>query len=49
MLTIDPGNADYFIVPAYNDWTITDNYWDQPTSLNNAPRRSPTRTGPTPW
>ena len=19
-----------------NDWTITDNYWDQPTSLNNA-------------
>ena len=36
VLTIDPGNAGYFIVPAYNDWTITDNYWDQQTSLNNA-------------
>ncbi len=35
-LTIDPGNAGYFIVPVYNDWTITDNYWDQQTSLNNA-------------
>jgi hypothetical protein len=35
VLTIDPGDADYFIVPTYNDWTITDNYWDQPTSLNN--------------
>ena len=36
VLTIDPGNAGYFIVPVYNDWTITDNYWDQQTSLNNA-------------
>ena len=36
VLTIDQGNAGYFIVPAYNDWTITDNYWDQQTSLNNA-------------
>ena len=36
MLTIDPGNAGYFIVPVYNDWTITDSYWDQQTSLNNA-------------
>ncbi|HET6731952.1 DUF1214 domain-containing protein [Mycobacterium sp.] len=35
VLTIDPGDANYFIVPTYNDWTITDNYWDQPTSLNN--------------
>ena len=35
MLTIDPGNAGYFIVPVYNDWTITDSYWDQQTSLNN--------------
>ncbi len=36
VLKIDPGNAGYFIVPVYNDWTITDNYWDQQTSLNNA-------------
>ena len=36
MLTIDRGNAGYFIVPVYNDWTITDSYWDQQTSLNNA-------------
>ncbi|MFZ0833525.1 MAG: DUF1214 domain-containing protein, partial [Mycobacterium sp.] len=36
VLTIDPGNAAYFIVPVYNDWTITDNYWDQQTSLNTA-------------
>ena len=35
VLTIDPGDANYFVVPTYNDWTITDNYWDQPTSLNN--------------
>ncbi len=34
VLTIDPGDAGYFIVPVYNDWTITDNYWDQQTSLN---------------
>jgi hypothetical protein len=35
LLTIDPGNANYFIVPTYNDWTITDDYWNLPTSLNN--------------
>jgi hypothetical protein len=35
VLTIDPGDAKYFIVPTYDVWTITDNYWDQPTSLNN--------------
>ena len=33
---IDPGNAGYFVVPVTNDWTITNNYWDQQTSLNNA-------------
>jgi len=36
VVTIDPGNAGYFVVPVTNDWTITDNYWDQQTSLNNA-------------
>ena len=36
VLTIDPGNAGYFVVPVTNDWTITDNYWDQQTSLNIA-------------
>lgn len=35
VLTIDPGRAGYFIVPTYNDWTITDDYWNLPTSLNN--------------
>ncbi len=34
VLTIKPGKARYFSVPVTNDWTITDNYWDQPTSLN---------------
>jgi Protein of unknown function (DUF1214) len=36
VVTIDPGNAGYFVVPVTNDWTITGNYWDQQTSLNNA-------------
>jgi hypothetical protein len=36
VLTINPGNAGYFVVPVTNDWTITDNYWDQQTSLNIA-------------
>ncbi len=35
VLTIDPGDAQYFVVPVTNDWTITENYWDQQTSLNN--------------
>lgn len=34
VLTIDPGKARYFSVPVTNDWTITNNYWDQQTSLN---------------
>ena len=34
VITIDPGNANYFVVPTYNDWTITDDYWNQQTSLN---------------
>jgi hypothetical protein len=34
VVTIDPGDAGYFVVPVTNDWTITDNYWDQQTSLN---------------
>lgn len=35
VLTIDRKDAGYFTVPVTNDWTITDNYWDEPTSLNN--------------
>ncbi|MDY6998201.1 MAG: hypothetical protein SW019_16510 [Actinomycetota bacterium] len=35
VLTIDPGNAGFFTVPVYNDWTITDDYWNQQTSLND--------------
>jgi hypothetical protein len=36
VVTINPGSAGYFVVPVTNDWTITDNYWDQQTSLNIA-------------
>jgi hypothetical protein len=36
VVTIDPGDASYFVVPVTNDWTISDNYWDQQTSLNNS-------------
>ncbi|MEO3756988.1 DUF1214 domain-containing protein [Mycobacterium sp. B14F4] len=35
VLTIDPGEANYFVVPTYNVWTITGDYWNQPASLNN--------------
>ena len=35
ILTIDPASAGFFTVPVYNDWTITDDYWNQQTSLNN--------------
>jgi hypothetical protein len=35
VLTIDPGRAGYFIVPTYDVWTITDDYWNKQTSLNN--------------
>lgn len=36
VVTIDPGNARYFNVPVTDDWTITGDYWDAPTSLNSA-------------
>lgn len=36
IITIDRKDAGYFNVPVTNDWTITDNYWDEPTSLNSA-------------
>ena len=36
VITINPGKARYFSVPVTNDWTITDNYWDDQTSLNIA-------------
>ncbi|MCB0951005.1 MAG: DUF1214 domain-containing protein [Mycobacterium sp.] len=35
VLTIHPGNSGFFTVPVYNDWTITDDYWNEQTSLNN--------------
>ncbi|MEI6251400.1 MAG: DUF1214 domain-containing protein [Mycobacteriaceae bacterium] len=40
VLTIRPNNAGYFSVPVTNAWTITGNYADQQTSLNNAQARS---------
>lgn len=36
VVRINPGNAGYFNVPITNDWTITNNYWDEQTSLNNS-------------
>ncbi|WP_323055634.1 DUF1214 domain-containing protein [Mycobacterium pinniadriaticum] len=35
VLTIDPGNAGFVSIPVYNDWTITDDYWNELTSLNS--------------
>jgi len=35
VLTIDPASAGFFTVPVYNDWTITDDYWNEQTSLTN--------------
>ena len=46
VVTIDPGDAGYFNVPVTNDWTITDNYWDQQTSLNNEQATPIARDGP---
>lgn len=40
VLTIAPNNAAYFVVPVTNDWTITENYWDDQTSLNNTQARA---------
>ncbi len=39
VLTVRPNNAGYFVVPVTNAWTITDNYWDDQTSLNNTQAR----------
>ncbi|MGB3481108.1 MAG: Ig-like domain-containing protein [Mycobacterium sp.] len=36
VVTVDPGNAGYFVVPVTNEWTVTNNYWDHQTSLNNS-------------
>lgn len=36
VLTITPNQAGYFVAPVTNDWTITNNYWDAQTSLNNS-------------
>lgn len=36
VVTVDPGNAGYFVVPVTNEWTVTNNYWDYQTSLNNS-------------
>ena len=35
VLTIDQASAGFFNLPIYNDWTITDDYWNKQTSLNN--------------
>ena len=36
VITIERGNAGYFVVPVTDDWTVTHDYWDEQTSLNNA-------------
>lgn len=35
VVTVDPGRARYFNLPVTDLWTITGNYWDTPSSLNN--------------
>ena len=35
VLTIDQASAGFFNLPIYNDWTITNDYWNKQTSLNN--------------
>ena len=34
VVTINPNNARYFVVPVTDDWTITEDYWNEQTSLN---------------
>lgn len=36
VVTIDPGNAGYFVLPVTNDRTISRDYWNEQTSLNKA-------------
>lgn len=36
VITVDPGDAEYFVVPVTNDWTITGDTRNQQTSLNNS-------------
>ncbi|MDF2585508.1 MAG: hypothetical protein K0R33_4151, partial [Mycobacterium sp.] len=35
VITIDRAGAGYFIVPVTDDWTVTKDYWNEQTSLNN--------------
>lgn len=35
VITIDRAGAGYFVVPVTDDWTITKDYWNEQTSLNN--------------
>ncbi|ORB63994.1 DUF1214 domain-containing protein [Mycolicibacterium tusciae] len=45
VLTIDPGDAGYFVVPTYNVWTITNDYRNEPASLNmDQAKRNPDGT-----
>ena len=39
VVTVDPGNAGYFTVPVTDLWTITGDYGNEQTSLNNAQAR----------
>ncbi|MEN4474325.1 DUF1214 domain-containing protein [Mycolicibacterium cosmeticum] len=36
VLTVDPDGAGYFVVPVTDDWTVTTDYSNEQTSLNNA-------------
>lgn len=35
VITINRAGAGYFVVPVTDDWTITKDYWNEQTSLNN--------------
>lgn len=36
VVTVHPNSARYFVLPVTDDWTITRDYWNEQTSLNNA-------------
>lgn len=35
VITINRAGAGYFVVPVTDDWTVTKDYWNEQTSLNN--------------
>ncbi len=47
IITVDPGDAEYFVVPVTNDWTITNATTATSRPASTTVRPSRTRTAPT--